>query len=121
MRSFKLMLLMATCFLFFDAIGQKGSRIVSGNISDSSGTKMPGVTVSVKNTTIATVTDDAGHFSLSVPNKSNTLVITYVGYAPQEVTIGSQTSLSITLQASSNKLDEVVVVGYGTTKKKDVT
>ena len=121
MRMLKLMLSVVLCFLFFDSIGQNNSRLISGSITDSAGTKMPGVTVSVKGTTIATVTDDAGYFSLAVPNNSNTLEITYVGYAPQEVTIGSQKSLAITLQTSSNKLDEVVVVGYGTSKKRDVT
>ncbi len=121
MKTFTALLLITTCFLFLNASGQTNSRMVSGTIKDSSGTKMPGVTVSVKNTNLATVTDDVGHFSIAVPNNSNTLEITYVGYAPQDVTIGSQRAISITLQASSNKLDEVVVVGYGTTKKRDVT
>ncbi len=102
-------------------MAQAGSRLISGNITDSSGTKMPGVTVSVKGTSVATVTDDAGHFSINVPNKSKTLEISSIGYATQEIIIGAQTSLSITLQTSANKLDEVVVVGYGTAKKRDVT
>ena len=121
MRSFTLLLLMAGCFLFFDSFAQNNSRLISGNITDSSGTKMPGVTVSVKGTTNAVVTDDAGHFSINVPNKSNTLEVSSVGYATQEIAIGSQTNLSIRLTTSANKLDEVVVVGYGTSKKRDVT
>ena len=121
MRIFKLMLFACTCFLFFESFGQSASRIVSGTVADSSGTKMPGVAVAVKGTRIATVSDDAGHFSINVPQKNNVLEISSVGFATQEVTIGTQSSLSITLMTSSNKLDEVVVVGYGTSKKRDVT
>ncbi len=117
----RLMLLMATCFCCFHSFGQSDSRLVSGTITDSVGTKVPGVSVNVKGTSVSALTDDAGKFSIGVPSGKDTLVISYVGYTPQEISIGGRTSINILLQTSSNKLDEVVVVGYGTSKKRDVT
>lgn len=95
-------------------------RMISGTIVDQAGISVIGANVVVKGTTIGTVTDVDGKFSLEVP-KNATLLISYVGYIDQELTIGNQSSLKITLHENTQALDEIVVVGYGTQKKVNLT
>ncbi|RYY44384.1 MAG: SusC/RagA family TonB-linked outer membrane protein [Chitinophagaceae bacterium] len=95
---------------------------VSGKIMDAGGAGLPGITVSVKNTNTAAATNGEGNFSLVVPAGSTTLVISGVGFQSQEISIAGQTSFAITMQpAAAADLNEVVVVGYGTARKKDLT
>jgi outer membrane receptor for Fe3+-dicitrate len=84
------------------------------------GDALPGVTVSDKAISVGTQTDVDGKYSLSVP-KNSTLVFSYTGYAKQEVFIVDQTIVNISLSSESSELDEVVVVGYGSQRKIDVT
>lgn len=93
---------------------------VSGKVTDSSGAPIVGASVRIKGTTAGTSTDANGNFSLTVPD-SATLVISSVGFETQEVEVGTQTTINITLNASSSALDQVVVVGYGTQRKRDLT
>ncbi len=94
-------------------------RTVHGKVTDETGTPLPGVSVKVKGMTAGTMTDAAGDFSIRVPDDA-ILVISAVGYAPQEIPAkGSVASIHLVKQASS--LDQVVVVGYGTQKKVDLT
>jgi len=93
---------------------------ITGKILNDNGEPLAGATISVKNGNITTTTDVDGSFSLNVPDANAILVITYTGYQTQEVTLNSRTSLNITLSASAD-LEGVVVVGYGTVKRKDVT
>ena len=81
---------------------------------------MPGVTVAVKGTTLGTITDVDGKFSLSVPATSRTLQFSFVGMTTQEIAIGTQTSFNITLKDEAKALQEVVVVGFGRQKKESV-
>ncbi len=94
---------------------------VSGTVSDAKGETLPGVNVVVKGTGTGTVTDFDGKFSLPVPNRSAVLQFSYIGFTPLEVAVGTQTSLAIVLQEDSKLIDEVVVVGYGTQKKINLT
>jgi len=97
-------------------------KTVTGKVTDSKdGSPLAGVSVLAKGTGTGTQTKADGTFSLSVPSNSNTLVVSSVGYATQEVNIASQTSVDILLVASGANLNEVVVVGYGTARKKDLT
>ena len=96
-------------------------QTVTGTISDDKGEVLPGVSVVVKGTQRGTTTDAQGQYRISVPDASATLIFSFVGYLPQEVVVGNQTTLSITLKADSKSLDEVVVVGYGTQKKVNLT
>lgn len=89
-------------------------------ISGEDNLPLPGVNVVVKGTAIGTTTDFDGQFSFAAPAKS-TLVISYIGYKPQELVADAAKSMRIVLHEDSEVLDEVVVVGYGTVKKKDVT
>ncbi|MGB8190724.1 MAG: TonB-dependent receptor, partial [Chitinophagaceae bacterium] len=96
-------------------------RVITGKVTDSqNGTPVTGASVVPKGSTNGTTTDAQGAFRLNVPARATALIISYVGYAPQEITIRG-TNLTISLSPQDNALNEVVVVGYGTQKKRDVT
>ncbi|HEY5405834.1 MAG TPA: TonB-dependent receptor [Ginsengibacter sp.] len=94
---------------------------VKGVVTAKDGSALPGVSVIVKGSKIGTQTAADGSFTISVPQNSNTLVVSAVGYSRQEVPIGGQSSISITLETAASTLTDVVVIGYGTAKKKDLT
>jgi len=94
---------------------------ITGTILDDKGNPIPGVNIVEKGTSQGTISDASGNFSLRVSGTNSILVFSAVGYVTQEITVGSSTQLNITLQLSSKKLDEVVVVGYGTQKKSELT
>lgn len=97
-------------------------RAISGNVSDSDNREaLPGVSVTIKSTSNGTVTDVNGGFKLSIPNDKAILVFSFVGYEQQEIIVGNQTDIKVSLKIDTKALDEVVVVGYGTQKKSDVT
>ncbi len=94
---------------------------VTGKVIDEKGEGLPGVNILIKGTRQGTVTDAGGTFTLRVPDEKAVLVFSFVGYISQEVTVGSQTSINILLEVDDKSLEEVVVVGYGTVKKSDLT
>ncbi|HSC52666.1 MAG TPA: TonB-dependent receptor [Phnomibacter sp.] len=96
-------------------------KTVSGKVTDPDGLPISGATVAVKGSGTATTTNADGAYSLKVPASAKTLVITYVGHAPQEVAIGSRESINVSLVRATSNLDEVVVVAYGTAKKETLT
>ncbi len=97
------------------------NKLVTGKISDSkSGQPLSGVSILIKGTNTGTTTGTDGTFRLNVPEAAKTLVISYVGYAQQEVAVGSG-NISVSLVQESTALTDVVVIGYGTAKKKDLT
>lgn len=95
---------------------------ISGKVVDAGGLELPGVNVMVKGTTIGTLTDGDGRFTIpDVPGSSNAvLVFSYVGFQTQEIKVGNTKNLTVKLQEDNMALDEVVVVGYGTSRKKDL-
>ncbi|QPH39097.1 SusC/RagA family TonB-linked outer membrane protein [Pedobacter endophyticus] len=94
---------------------------VRGNVTDGGDkSTIPSVSVVVKGTQNGTQTDAAGAYSISAPADA-TLVFTYVGYVTQEVPVNNRTSINVVLASSANELEQVVVIGYGTQKKKDLT
>lgn len=93
---------------------------IRGTVIDASGDPLIGVNVSVKGTTIGIITDMDGKYQLEVPANA-TLVFSYIGYQTQEIAVGTQSSINVTLKEDTQKLDEVVVVGYGVQKKVTVT
>ena len=101
------------------AVAQNQS--VSGKVSDEKGEGLPGVGVAVKGTTVGTTTDVEGKFTLALPENAAVLVLSSVGMKSMEVEIGSKTTFEISMRSDERALDEVVVVGYGTTKKSDIT
>ena len=96
------------------------NRIIKGTILDATGMPVIGANVMVKGTTNGTITDMDGKFSLEV-EEGATLVVSYIGFANQEIKVGNQTNLSIALKEDVEALDELVVVGYGTQKKVNLT
>ncbi len=94
---------------------------VSGRITTDNGETLPGVSVVLKGTTTGTTTDANGRYTLNVPNGSSVLIFSYIGYLSQEVVVGNRTTIDIALQTDDKTLSEVVVVGYGTQEKKEVT
>ncbi len=96
------------------------TKTVTGTVIDAAGIPVIGANVIVKGTTNGTITDFDGNFSLDVPANA-VLEISYIGYLTAEVTVGNQSKVNVTLQEDTQALDEVVVVGYGTMRKSDVT
>lgn len=94
---------------------------ISGIVKDDTGEPIIGANVLVKGTAKGAITDVDGHFALSGVPENATLVVSYIGYIPQEMLIGNKTSFTITLIEDLKALDEVVVIGYGTQRKKDLT
>ncbi|GHV70662.1 SusC/RagA family TonB-linked outer membrane protein [Bacteroidia bacterium] len=95
--------------------------LVSGVITDSSGEELIGVSISVKGTNAGTSSGIDGKYSIAVPNNAAVLVFSYLGYATQEIPVNGKTSINVVLSEDTQLLDEVVVVGYGTQKKVNLT
>ncbi len=94
---------------------------ISGRITDDTGEPVPGVNVLEKGTTNGTTTDGNGNFTLEVSNQSAVIVFSFIGFATQEIPVGTQTSINVTLVPDTKTLEEIVVVGYGTEEKRDLT
>ena len=106
--------LMITTFTF-------AQRTVTGKVTDATGAGIPSTSILLKGTSIGTVTDLDGNFSLNVPGGNAVLVISSVGLATQEITVGNQSIINIAMAEDAQKISEVVVIGYGTQRKKDLT
>ncbi len=95
---------------------------VTGKITDAStGQAMPGVNIQVQGTTLGVISDIDGRYSLSVPDANATLVFSFIGYVTQEIALGGRTGIDVTLAEELTRLEEVVVVGYGTQKTATIT
>ena len=110
------MLVLILSFVFLSSFAQ--GRTITGVITDDGGVPLPGVNVVVKGTTTGTITDLNGKFSINVLGNETTLSFTYVGYVGQEIQVGTQTTINVTLKEELQQLNEVVVIGYGVQKKK---
>jgi hypothetical protein len=102
-------------------IEQPQQREITGKVTDTSGEPLPGATVMVKGTTIGTVTDANGNFSLRIPANAQTLQISFVGMKTVEMPIGNRTAFNVVLEEVAIGLEEVVAVGYGVMRKSDLT
>jgi TonB-dependent starch-binding outer membrane protein SusC len=97
-------------------------QTINGTIKDAiNGQPLAGATIGVKGTNRRTASNNNGAFTIEVPDNNSILVVSYVGYATQEITVGSNTTVEVLLQPNAGDLAQVVVVGYGTQNKKDVT
>jgi TonB-dependent starch-binding outer membrane protein SusC len=115
-------ILLFTGALFFSVFLFAQQKTISGTVTDKANSKpLIGVTVILKGTQTATFTDGNGQFTLSVPGPGGSLIFSYVGYDSLSAPIGEQTVFNISMQAGNEKLDEVVVVGYGTQIKSQMT
>lgn len=122
MRSayFKFLLLTTSCFLLAVS-GWAQTRKVSGRIiSEEDGKPLSGVSIIIKGTSGGTQTNPSGEFSIDVADR-DVLVFSYTGFSPREISVGSSSFIDLSLKTSAAKLDEVVVVGYGTTRRSKMT
>ncbi len=94
---------------------------ITGKVTDELNTPLPGVNVLVKGTTMGTTTNSDGLYTLTVPDENSILVFSFIGYTTQELALGNQNEVNVTLQPDIKSLQEVVVVGYGTQKKVNLT
>ena len=99
------------------AQAQSSKLTVKGFVKDDKGDPMIGVTLIVKGTNFGTVSNADGSYSIDVPYGGATLMVSYIGYAPQEINVNNRTKIDITLLEDSKALEEVVVVGYNVQKK----
>ena len=121
-RTFTLTLLAVLMWAFVPLSAHAQQLKVSGTVTDPTGEAVIGATVKVKGgeAAAATITDFDGHFTIDAPH-DGTLVVSYIGYATQEVAIGGRQQVDIQLKEDNEMLEELVVVGYGTMKKSDLT
>ena len=103
------------------AAGSGRAITLAGRVASETGEGIPGVNVLLKGTTSGTTTNAAGMYSLEVPDGSGSLVFSFIGYLTQEVPVSNRTTINVTLEPDVKSLNEVVVVGYGTQEKKDLT
>ncbi|WP_460674910.1 SusC/RagA family TonB-linked outer membrane protein [Larkinella ripae] len=96
-------------------------RTLNGKVTDESNSPLPGVSIVLKGTQRGTVSDANGQYKLEVPESGAVLVFSFVGYLSQEVSVGSRASVDISLKADDKVLEEIVVIGYGTARKSDLT
>ncbi len=110
-----------TIVLALGGLAQAQDISVSGKVTGADGGGLPGVNVLVKGTTSGVPTDVEGNYTITVPSKNSTLVFSMIGMTPKEVTVGNQTNISVNLEDDVRALSEVVVIGYGTASKRDLT
>jgi TonB-dependent starch-binding outer membrane protein SusC len=97
-------------------------RNIKGRVTDKANKEgLPGVNVVVKGTSVGTTTDEKGNYSLDVAGNSSILVFSFVGYVSQEIEVGNRSNLDVAIESDTKALSEVVVIGYGTAKKSDLT
>ncbi len=106
---------LATSFVFAQ------ERTVTGTVTDPDGGPLPGVNIIIQGTMRGAVTDAEGNFSITVPGPDAVLVFSSVGFTKKSVTVGNQTTINLVMEPELKSLDEIVVIGYGTQKKKEVT
>ncbi len=112
--------LLLLCVLFTQTAFSQ-TKTVKGKVTDDKGLPIQGATVTVKGSKVGTSTDAAGSFSINVPDGSYALTVSSVGFSEQDVSVVNQTTVSVSLVSTSQSLNDVVVIGYGTAKRKDLT
>jgi len=107
--------------VYSDKHVQSQEHQIKGTVKDDTGQPLPGASVVIKGEKGGTITDANGNFVLDVPSKSSVIVISFTGFNAKEVTVGNQNTVIVQLTVNDQSLDEVVVIGYGTTRRSDLT
>jgi TonB-dependent starch-binding outer membrane protein SusC len=94
---------------------------ITGRVTGPNGEGLPGVSVTIRGTQVGTTTDASGNFTIMVPDENAVLVFSYVGYTPQEQSVRGRTTIEVALATADRSMNEVVVIGYGTSRRKDLT
>src|SRR5687767_9639709 len=116
----KLLSLLGGMLLFIGSISAQ-NKVITGKVTDDQGNALPNVTITVKGTSIGTSSRTDGTYSLTAPAYAKTLVFSSVGMATFEASIGDKEVVDVSLKPSNREMEEVVVVGYGTQRRKEVT
>jgi len=116
-----LVLVLLTAFIWPGKILAQTSKKITGKVTAETGEALTGVTVQVKGLSTIATTNDSGSYSINVPGNETALIFSYVGYAKQEVNVKNKTTIDVVMIAEKNELSQVVVIGYGTVKKSDLT
>ncbi|MBD0294244.1 MAG: SusC/RagA family TonB-linked outer membrane protein, partial [Flavisolibacter sp.] len=111
---------LTACFLLCTTIALAQQKTITGRVTDANGQPVAGATVAVRGTNIGTSTNEQGRFTIAVPNNNATLVVSYVGQETQELSVGTQTDLTVSMRPAAANLNEVVVTGYTAQRKKDI-
>jgi len=114
-----ILLLMVFCNVAI-IFGQNPNVEITGKITDSSGVGIPGVNITLKGTTVGTVSDIDGNYFISA-NSENVIVFSFIGYTTQEILVGTQSTINVVMMEDALSVEEVVVIGYGSIKKSDLT
>ena len=114
----KTKIIYALLFLPFIIFAQE--RTISGKVTSSDGVPIPSVNILIKNTAKGVVTDFDGNFSIAA-NQNDVLVFSYIGMKPQEIVVGTANIINVVLEDSAESLEEVVIIGYGSVQKRDLT
>lgn len=122
MKASHLKVVCTWCVLLFSiACAQAQSIEIKGTVFDSQKEVVTGASVLIKGTSVGTITDADGKYSIKVPDKSSILVFSFVGYTPQEIVVGNRKVLDVVFKDDAVLLNDVVVIGYGSVRKKDLT
>lgn len=113
--------ILITFFLLSATASLHAQTRINGMVTDVKGNDLEGVSVLIKGSNIGTTTNQNGHYSIEINKPNTVLMFSSSSYTTKEITVGTQTSINVTLLESNNNLDEVVVIGYGTQRKRDVT
>jgi TonB-linked SusC/RagA family outer membrane protein len=114
-------IILGLILLFTCSLGLQAQQTIKGKVTSTDAGALPGVSVRIENSASGTVTDIDGNFSIKVPNKQTVLLFSYIGYVNSKIIVGDQTTINVNLMPDLTSLDEVVVIGYGTQKKSDLT
>ena len=113
--------LLSYCLLLFSSLAFSQTRTISGTVTDANNTPMGGVTVQGKGSQAATQTASNGNFRIDVQANTQALIFSFVGFESQEVALGTSNTLNVSLKPGGQSLQDVVVIGYGSTRKSDLT
>ncbi len=114
-------ILLFTCLIFLSLLSFAQTKVISGRVTDETGAGVAGVSVVPKGSRQGTQTDSEGNFSITVNNNVSSIVLSSIGFTQQEVSLAGRTTINVTMQRGITSGDEVVVVGYSTVKRKDLT
>ena len=109
------------CIVILAIISQAQTKTITGKILDEKGNPVAGASIVVKGGTAGTTTDATGHYKLNAPAGTTTVVVSYIGYAPQDLDVTSSSDVTVSLKPDNSSLTDVVVIGYGTARKRDLT
>ncbi len=119
-KLFTNLLALLVCLLSVTTVFAQDKRI-TGKITDESGLSLPGASIKIKNTNVVAVSDENGTFTINAPKNSQTIVFSYLGMQDQEFVIGNRTSFNVKLLSKSTSLSDVIIIGYGSINKSDLT